>query len=386
VYLPRPHQGFGVPPGLINLLIAGAAIGGTLVAWAAFAHGTIRTNDDYLVREAPIAPLAIDPLAIRSVAYAVPGAFSDEIRLAPLDGARAPVTIARVPHTIGSRVQGIVSPAGERLAVLSIPQDHTLGEDASPTAELSLIALPRGDRSVVAGRFDPLSRLEWSPDGSRIAAVRSTIVGEAGLRSASVVEVNVTTGAERHAARFDNVLEVAPVGYSIDGARLFIVVVDNGGSTLWAERDGMLRRVGSLSAGRTRDWRLSPDGSRLAYIDILSTTDRSYAGRTFVIAAGAIAGGAMPGVQLGAAYRPGAEVADFGSPAGEAWHLEPLPEQPVFVVPLAWSPDGTTLAASIFAIEAGRIVPSSGVFELVSPSQRLTLEEGARFLGFARSE
>src|SRR5690606_36709728 len=102
----------------------------------------------------------------------------------------------------------------------------------------------------------------------------------------------------------------------LGGSRLFIVVVDNAGSSLWESRDGRLQKLTTFSPGPTRDWSLSPDGARLAFVDRLGVGARSYAGRTLTIASGAVTDAASTGNQLGAAWHPGRLTADFGGPDG----------------------------------------------------------------------
>ncbi len=383
MYVPRSHQGFHLRPAAGNALFLAVAVLGTIFAWAAFFPHTTQTDDAYLTRRsAAVAPG--DAARFRTFAYLVPGAFEDEIRLRRLDDAAGSL-LARVHHTFCERVRGAASPPGDRLAVLAIPQDGSL-QAGTPYAELSVVSVATGERRPLEGRFDPLSTILWSPRGDRVGLVRSLPPDGTGRRSSTVVEVPVDTGAETPLASFPSAFEVAPIGYSADGARLFIVVIDANGSTLWVKRDNKLSRAGSLSGGRTRDWSLSPDGARVAYIDVLSASDRAYAGRTFGIATGASTESNEPGNQLGVAWRPGLQVADFGSPAGSVWHITPAPAQPVFVVPLAWSPDGSALAAAIYPIADGRLDASGGSLEIVSPHRRASMEDGARFLGWVRVE
>jgi Tol biopolymer transport system component len=253
-------------------------------------------------------------------------------------------------------------------------------------ARLSLVTLPGGETTTVEGSFDYLSTLAWSPDGSRVAVRSSTAVDESGRRHATVSEIDATTGAVAAVAEFDAVFEVAPVGYSIDGQRLLIVVIDQSGSTLWSERDGRLQKLAAFSPGRTLSWALNPDGSRLAYIDVLGAGERAYAGRTLTIATGAVTDTPSFDDQLGAAWLPGSEIPSFGGPGGSV-RLSPEAREAGYVVPEQWSPDGSTLVATIYPANSDRSADRSGSIELVSPQGRIRLsdEAGASFLGWVRN-
>ncbi|MEP7217104.1 MAG: hypothetical protein ABI782_12690, partial [Anaerolineaceae bacterium] len=193
------------------------------------------------------------------------------------------------------------------------------------------------------------------------------------------------TGTNQVLTRFENALDVVPVGYSLDGGRLFVVVVDQSGSTLWAERDGRTQRVATLGPGRTRDWSLSPDGARLAYIEAVGAGERAYVGRTRIIATGAVTSAVATANQFGVAWLPGSQVPDFGGPGGSL-RLSEDPSGSAYVVPQRWSPDGSTLVGIVYSSandRAGAVAPS---IEFVTPTSRTRLSEepGASFLGWVR--
>jgi hypothetical protein len=204
----------------------------------------------------------------------------------------------------------------------------------------------------------------------------------------SVMEVDSTTLEGAQVARFPAARLVAPVGYSVTGKRLFVVVADQAGSSLWSVEDGKASRLWSLSAGLTASWALSRDGSRLAYIDVRGVGEQRYAGRTMLIATGDVLSAGPEGDQLGAAWRPGSEVADFGGPGGSFVLFGSPATGPSYVVPVEWSPDGTWLVAAIYAADgngSGAPVPS---LELARPGEPIRLplarDGAANLLGWVK--
>lgn len=374
VFVP-PVRRYGVllPAGLEHLIFAAVAVALTLTAWAVFSASPVSNGNPY--QSVPL----ISPAQQRSVAYIAPAGGSDALYVRAI-GEDGPGTLLGLfPSSFNLHARGLASPLGDAIALLSV------SPSTSPLATLSLVALPLGSTREGPGSFDYLSPMAWSQDGGRVALRRSTPADEAGRVSVSVFEVDVMTFRSRSAAVFENVYEAAPVGYSLDGKRLFIVVIDQSGSSLWAERDGRTQRIASLSPGRTRDWSLSPDGARLAFVDILGVGERSYAGRSLVVATGGLTSAPPAGNQIGAVWLPGSQAPLFGGPGGSVQLSDP-PQDAAYVVPAQWSPDGSTLAATIYSASSGRQGSASRSIELVTPERRVVLadQEGAAFLGWVR--
>lgn len=360
MFVPRARQGVHVPGAMLPFALATAAVLVTLIAWAAV---SVRSTGDGSSSETAAFPAP----ALRSVAYLLPGLTADELHVRPLDGG-PPRLLATFPRFLQIRPVGSTSPGGERVAVLHVV-------DRPEPNHMSLVSIADGARIDVAGEFDPRSRIAWAPGGARLAATHSRD-GET-----AVVEIDAVTGAAFEAASFPGALEVAPVGYSYDGRRLFVVVVDTSGSSLWAIRDRTVQKVAAMSPGPTRDWALSPDGARLAFVDRLGAGERRFAGRVLLIATGTISDVPGAGDQVGVAWRPGNPLPDFGGPGGTL-RVEQAGEKTRYIVPLAWSPDGATLVGTVF--DGG---PEAGV-ELMTNDGRSVLapEPEAVFLGFVRNE
>lgn len=367
--VPGVRHGIHVPRSLIPLSLGTFAVVAAVVAWAVF--GPRQTGTD-------LAPMAVAPLGdVRSIAYSVPAEGGvDHLFVRDAAPGAEPELVAVIPHFPGFHARGSASPLGDRVAVLSV----TSGVFAS----LYMVDVAARETTAVPGSLDYLSALAWSPDGQRLTAVQSS--AEDGNRVARVLEVDVAAGAARMVAEFRNPFAVAPVGYSIDGERLFVVVVDETGSHLWERRNGEVRRLAELSPGRTRDWALSPGGSRLAFIDVLGGGSRTYVGRVLTIATGAISTQPAERDQVGAAWEPGSPVPVFGGPGGALALEEPGPEGG-YVVPLDWAPAGDTWVATVIVPGADRTLRAEEFIELQTRSsrERIAVEPGSSFFGWVRS-
>ncbi|MCC7365541.1 MAG: PD40 domain-containing protein [Dehalococcoidia bacterium] len=366
----RPHA----PHFLTPLALGIIAVCSGILLWAAFSTGTV-TNEQYGI----VAPST--PESIRSVAYTVPGENGIEtLYIRPGGETSQPVLVRQFGYTFGLQSRGAASPDGHRISLIHVG-------DATGRAQLTMLDSPGWEPRDIEAVVDYLSPMTWSADGLRLAVARSeTAVG--GRKTVVVSEVLAADGVATEVARFSDVSQVAPVGYSLDGGRLYIVVLDQSGSSLWVRQAGRTEKVAVLSAGPTRDWSLSPDGSRLAFIERLGVGGRTYAGRTLLIATGAITDAAPEGDQLGTAWRPGLAVADFGGPDGSLMLDDPLAEE-TYVLPMRWSPDGSMLVATIYsASREGNAAPSE-TLQIVSVEDRWRVflspdEHGARFIGWVR--
>lgn len=371
--VPGVRPGFHVPHLPPRFLL------GTVAVTAALAVGAI-VAPSHISNEAQYAGAEVQPAAVHSVAFAVARDGMDHIYVRRFD-AETPQSareIASFPVTYNNlHVQGSAAPTGNRLAILSA------SDAGSPYARMTLIPLPAGASQAVEAEFDYLSRLAWSRDGLRVTGARSARSDDSARNHVDVIEVDVGSGSTTVAAQFDNVFTAAPVGYSLDGARLFVVVIDQSGSTLWAARHGLLQKQAMLSPGRTRDWNLSPDGSRLAFVDVLGSGQRGYAGRTLIIATGAITDSSATGNQLGPVWEPGSQIPVFGGPGGSVEFTAGASDS-AYIVPASWSPDGSTLVATIYSASSDRTGSPKETVELVSPRHRVPLAEddSARFLGW----
>ncbi|MCC6380867.1 MAG: PD40 domain-containing protein [Dehalococcoidia bacterium] len=368
MFAPGARHRSHVPPSATPFVLGLVAVLGTILLWAALA--AVPASDE---RSYP-ALARVDASAFRAVAYSVPRDGFDAVMVRATGGG-VPRQVAAFPYAFNLHAHGAASPLGDRLALLHIGSPSLAG------ARLSVVALPSGDTLDVEGVFDFQSPAVWAPTGNRLALTARADDGT----QAVIREVHALTGAAAEVARFDGALEAVPVGYSLDGTRLFVVVVDQSGSSLWVQHDGQVEKLVTYSPGLTRDWSLSPDGARLAFVDRLGVGGRTYAGRVLVIAAGTVSDLPAVGDQLGASWRPGSDLPDFGGPGGNL-QLTGGDAGATYVFPLRWSPDGSQLAAAVYAASREGVGEPSETIEIVSSSRREALapEPGARFLGWVR--
>lgn len=383
MFVPGARPRLAVPNIVPPLALALLGIVASVVVWAAVSTRT-------LSNETPVAvPPAQPTSGINSVAYLLPGVttsasgamLSADILYIRRPGEEKAQAVSAFPFPFGAaglRAHGEASPAGDRAAIV---------HGGPSPAELSIVSLPSGTRVPADRPVDLLSPVAWSPDGQRLAAVFTA--SRDGQQQTQVIQFHAESGLTLDVAVFEAAHQVVPVGYSPGGNRLFIVVVDKAGSSLWVRYEGRLEKLYQFSPGPTRDWTLSPDGARLAFIDRLGVGNRTYAGKTLLIATGAITEAAPGGDQLGTAWRPGKAVADFGGPDGSL-RLEPQESLgATYVLPMRWAPDGSMLVATIYsASRDGSGNPTESI-QLV-PDRSLTmngreeLSRDARFIGWVR--
>ncbi|HEX6032505.1 MAG TPA: hypothetical protein VFY90_13815 [Tepidiformaceae bacterium] len=351
MFIPRPRPVIHVPQTLLPFGLAAAAITLTIVGWAAFAvHPTSNGSSAVL----PALPYE----NVNSVAYAVAEGGMDRIYVRRAGAATEPRLVGELPYAFNLHVRGQASPLADQLALLSVNQ---------PSSEARLTFLDVATRQQIQadGSYDYLSGLAWSREG-RVAAVAPDGI--------TVTEVDSRTGAASVAASFEGAKQVSPVGYSLNGKRLYVAVNNHSGSWLWAVEAGQRTKVAVLSPGATAWWSLSPDGSRLAFVDLVGVGPQRYAGRTLMIATGEVLSASPEGDQMGAAWYPGSEVAVFGGPGGGV-RLS-APEGPLNVIPADWSPDGEWLVASIYSAGSNGPTSMKGSTELVSDTTRIPLADG----------
>ncbi len=369
------RRGLHLPHAAIPFGLGTAAVSFTLLGWIVVAPSSVG-ND--------IPALGYDPSSIRSIAYTVPGPVTDDVVVQTIAPGQAPQVVASFPNGGPSwpHARGHASPSGDRVAVLWLPVFAT-------SASLTIVDLVSRESRQVEGEFEYLSTIAWSPDGGQLAVTATARNGEAGHHT--VVEIDTATLHAAPVAEFDGAMDVAPVGYSFDGERLFTVVVDQRGSNLYAERAGTSELVAELSPGRTRAWSLSPDGARLAFVDELSGGSRNFVGRTLILANKSITTLPAEKNQLGSAWMPGSPQPAFGGPGGSLQFTDPAPDA-AYLVPEAWSPTGSHLVATVYSEGADTDSGPSTALELISretassPSVRARISEipGAEFLGFVR--
>jgi len=304
---------------------------------------------------------------------AAPGETEDAIVMVSLSDPSSRTELARVSHLPGYSPVGAVSPDSRRLALTVVDA----GSPARPGASLLIVDLESGAVTRRAVAVDPLQPPVWLPDSSAVVVTRTVSSGSPAV-DVSLVAVPAAGGDERVLEAHERVLGAYPV--AVDGSgRLLSVVIDGTGSTLFRGGSELLR----LSDQVTRDWRLSPDGTELAYIESSVRDGLHYLQKVAQLdgPAAALAQQAQQGQQLGVAWNPGTGVPTFGQEPGEPGTGALAQSAGGFDVPLAYSADGRALAVQAWSGnsfgEAGRMT-----LTLVDGLERRPLPNVSRFFGW----
>ncbi|MBI5946620.1 MAG: hypothetical protein HY875_00595 [Chloroflexi bacterium] len=255
----------------------------------------------------------------------------DVIVAAPAGGSLPLIEVARVPHLPGFPSTGAASPDGTRLALIVADG----GSRSQPVASLVIVDLETGALTRLLGGLDYLQRPLWAP-GSDSVVVTTAPDGSAG--SFTFVRAYLD-GSLTPLAGADGVAGAFPVAFDSNG-RFVAVVIDATGSVVL--RDGAM--VTRISSFITRDWQLSPDGSRIAFIETNTSGGLHYTARVANLDGSADATGqlvASTGQQLGVAWAP-AGIPAFGAEPGGG--VSAQGGEGGFDIPLAYTANGRAFA------------------------------------------
>jgi len=307
------------------------------------------------------------------------GIEADTLWTAPADKPSQRQVVAVVPHAAHYGIYASLSPDGRFIAYTALSTGLRDASSDSP-AEVWVMGADGSYPRLLAGDADLLIAPVWAPDSSSLVFRRSRSQENA-AGTFELVRVSLAGGGQTTDLPSESFIVSAeaalfPVGFSPDGKGLYYTQLSAGGTDLGlVAAGGSPTLVAHLGDDFTRDWHLSPDGGRLAFLAPQS-------------AGGGQAG--LPAGQAGTVLR--AMVMEFGGnlqlrpalPAADGptqefnpiWHptdgditLGRLtlgdrsapalrvsasgsrrldgPSQG-FDVPLAWSPDGETLALRSF--------------------------------------
>jgi len=312
-------------------------------------------------------PLTGVPAEGLRVLYKEFGSEADVIWLAAASEPQRRGKVAEVEHAPDMGISASLSPDGERIAYLAL---GAAGGDPALDAQAWLLDVDSGKTELLASDLDGASKPVWSPDGGSIVVRRNGPQAQIG-RDASLLKVDVSDGSETLLMQADDVLELFPIGYSPDGTSLYFAQIVLSGTHFGAvaAAGGSPRLLVQASDEPARDWHLSPDGTRVAYLARQATDDR-IAIRAFVAE---LVEGAEPrplsdfseALEAGDHFNPvwhpdgeritvGRTPADGASAAalvslegGELGEVTPGPDQG-FDVPAGWSPEGDYLAVRSF--------------------------------------
>jgi hypothetical protein len=311
--------------------------------------------------------------------YAVvvrPVAEADVIMAVPAAGQGQPAEIALVERLPGYTSYGAVSPDGKRVALVIADG----GTQARPVASLVVVELDTGSVTRLAEGVDYLQTPVWAPDTSAVVVSRSD-GGDTPASTVALLRVPLDEGDAQIIVEADGVLGAYPVGFDSQGRFVHVTIAARGSV---AYREGAEAAV--LAPGITRDWRLSPDGAALAFIETSTVGGVHYFARTVALDGGTSQSFSLSTdiESLGVAWRPGSAVATFGTEPGVGGSEKARGLSAAgFDIPIAYSGDGRMLAVQRWT-GTSFAAPGDASLEIVGPDgTRTTLAGVGRFYGWA---
>jgi Tol biopolymer transport system component len=275
--------------------------------------------------------------------------------------------IARIDHAPEYGIFAALSPDRRAVAYTALPPDAPRPSPDAPA--VAAIVDTNGDVTELADDVDLLVTPVWTPDSAAVVGRRTTTCDAA-------CEDGATRGwtlllLRRDGARADittwHSAAPFPIGFAPDGATLYFTTIGPDGTDLYrVAPDGSDEtKVAHLSDDVARDWRLSPDGTQIAFAAGESGHDPQVVARIVDLTTGDVrdavadlaAGPPSTGVARGEfnpAWRPDGSLAigamnlDGGANAvavdagGTATGVTARAD--ALDLPLSWSPDGAYLA------------------------------------------
>lgn len=262
-------------------------------------------------------------------------------------------TLATIDHAPGWGAFATLAPDGASIAYTALPPD---ARDPSPdTPAIAGVIEADGDVLALAANADLVIPPVWAPNGQSIVVRRSTLAEE-GTGTQELVVLGID-GSESSLTSWSS-SAVFPVGYAPDGATFYFATLNASGSDLYRiDADGSGESlVAHLSDDISREWTLSPDGTALAY----SVAESGATPRVVAMRLDLATGAAAPALDDAA----GSQINPAWSRDGELTVASVKPEgggdaviaaidgagqalddnDDSIDLPLAWSPDGETLA------------------------------------------
>lgn len=325
--------------------------------------------------------------------YSEFGRTTDTIWAAQADNPSHRNRLTTIDHAPEYGVVASLSPDGNRIAYTVLPAAGGAAAIDAP-AEVWLMDRDGRNRRRLATDADLPVPPVWAPDGTAVVFRRSDNSDSGGRFK--LVRVT-TSGVET--TLVDAAAGVMPVGFT-PGGSLYYVSLSTAGTNLGVvyPSGGVMSNVAHLSDDFARDWHLSPEGTRLAYLAPRQNGNTvSYAAVVLDLSAGAtnrLRAAASPGIQgdeFNPIWRPdgagitigrltpsaaaGAPALQMAAAGGTAVQSLAAPPRG-FDVPLAWSPDTGYLAVRYFegssVTNPGRswvtVVGADGRRQTVSPN------------------
>jgi hypothetical protein len=317
------------------------------------------------------------------ILYALFGPTADRIvRSDPNDPERR-IVLFEAAHAREYGIVAALAPDGAGIAYTLLPPSDLTPTPDSP-AELWVATLEGAEPLRLAEGLDLLVRPMWASDGRSVVVRRSS-----GPAPYELLRISVATGAETPLAASDSAL--FPVGLAPSGDLYYTEVGFLGSSLAVVTPGGANRRIAQLSSDLTRDWTLSPEGTRVAFLALSDSFGRA-SSRVHVldIASGEVELASPEGVDaFGPAWSTDGRLT-YGqlssNSGGTGIRLDSQATLPSpargFDVPLAWSPSGAGLAVRSFDGVSAHS-PGRATLTVISPGGRRTIATGeVTFIGW----
>ena len=311
---------------------------------------------------------SIQAADIPQLMYATFQANADALFVAPLDAPTRSSVFTTIKHAEGWGIIGTLSPDGRWLAYTVLPVGAI---NPQKEAEAHLLSLTGGGDRRVARDIDLQVPPVWSMNSDRVAFGQG-YAPEESTGTFAVLVARASGGDARPFGTVTAALAARPVGFSRAGNALYVAVTTPAGTRL----DTLTTEGGStraqLSTNIARDFALSPDGGRLAYVEVLpdglpqvrvlslnGDLQASEAVTVPLASAGPTLGPAWTaaGQLTFAVGAPGGATVALRSTDLRASAVDSLTLAPEngFDIPLSWSPDGAGLAARAITGELGAV-------------------------------
>ena len=252
-----------------------------ILAWAIAAFGValmVLLLLSFMADSRPAPTSEVAGTTSSRVAYLEFGLTSDVLWISdpstPLEGQ----ALFEIPHAPEYGVLPSISPTGDRFAYTALPEGLTSPGPDSPAELWVASIIPGLEPLLLAESIDLLVPPVWTPDGESLVYRRSA-VGPHTLALAGV------DGAEERIVAYSETEALFPVAFKDDGAILLYAGLNqDDGSRLYEVElsTGVATEVATLSPALTRDWKLSPDGTQLAFLEV-AFDDASVASRASVL-------------------------------------------------------------------------------------------------------
>ena len=295
--------------------------------------------------------------------------------------------LTAVEHAAGWSGVANVSPNGRLIAFTMLPKNL---RDPDHEARLQFLDIESRKTQSVAEGVDLRSTLVWAPDGGtvtfqRFAGSQQQLWSQP-ASDAAASELEAVGQGER----------VIPLAFNQITSQRMEARFNAQGVDLQKARTGdSPEQIQHLSDGPARDFAVSPNGTRLAYLAV-NDGDGPSISRAYVADIGKPALAALPsewGEAIGVAWdaKGGLTVGSAGSQAAlrmETGQALPSPATRGFVQPLSWSPSGNYLAVRVFTGDSAS-QPGSARDELLTQKGRLegiTDTLPVRFVGWATAK